>query len=240
MSNYYNKEYKILLANILDKYECYLKSGKSICSNFLNTSQFELVSNYLNQHKIPFSVYHPYDFLEKRVIYFGSYTNFVTIYKIKAYDVSHQAVLKSLFSLGFDNSLIGDIFIEDGYFYYTNLTRMNSFLENNLVIDNQNLTLTQVDKIILYKEHFEVKKVLVSSMRIDNVISKLINKSRSQVNKMILDNLILLNYNELRNNNTILNSNDILSIRKYGKYKIGSIINYTKKENIVLEIIKYV
>ena len=77
-------------------------------------------------------------------------------------------------------------------------------------------------------------------MRIDNVISKLINKSRSQVNKMILDNLILLNYNELRNNNAILNSNDILSIRKYGKYKIGSIINYTKKENIVLEIIKYV
>ena len=48
-------------------------------------------------------------------------------------NLKHSQILGTLFSLGLDDSLIGDIFVEDGYFYYTNLTRMNSFIENNLV-----------------------------------------------------------------------------------------------------------
>ena len=57
---------------------------------------------------------------------------------------------------------------------------------------------------------------------------------------MFLDKMILLNYHEIKNNNTILKEDDILSIRRYGKYKIGKDLGFTKKDNIILEIIKYI
>jgi len=241
INSYFNKEDKMLLANILDKYRLYQKNGKSTYSNFLNPEKLKLVTNYLNNLKISYSVYQPYPFLEKKIVYFGEYDNFVTFYRVDNVDVSHAQILGTLFSLGFDDSMIGDIFVENECFYYTNLTRMNSFLESNLVmIKNQLVEFNKTDEIVLSKNHFDAINILVSSMRLDNIISKLISKSRSQVNKMILDGLILLNYHEVKSINTILKEEDILSIRKYGKYKIGSKLGYSKKDNIILEIIKYV
>lgn len=241
IDSYYKKEDRIIIANILDKYKSYLKTGKSNYSNFLNSETLKIVTQYLNNKKISYSIFEPYPFLDKKIIYFGEYENFVTIYKINVSDITHQQILGTLFSFGLDDSLIGDIFIEDDCFYYTNLTRMNSFLENHLImIKNKLLTLTKVDEITLNKNHFETITVLVSSMRIDNIVSKLISKSRGQVNKMILDKMLLLNYKEVNNNNTLLKEGDILSIRKYGKYKIGQDIGFTKKKNMVLEIIKYI
>lgn len=235
------KEDKMLLANVIDKYKCFRKTGKSTHSNFLNSEKLKLITNYLNHEKIPYSIYEPYPFLEKKIIYFGDYENFITFYKVEISDIKHQQVLGTLFSLGLDDSLIGDIFIEDNCFYLTSLTRMNTFLENNLVmINNQIIKLNRVDEIILLKNHFETFSILVSSMRLDNIISKITNKSRNQVNEIINDKKVLLNYQEIKSSSVILKENDILSIRKYGKYKIGKNLGYTKKDNIILEIIKYV
>lgn len=241
IDSFYKKEDKMLLANVLDKYRLYQKHGKSVCTNFLNSEKLRLVTQYLNNKKITYSIYEPYPFLEKKIIYFGEYDNFITFYKVNMINLKHSHVLGTLFSLGLDDSLIGDIFIEDGYFYYTNLTRLNSFIENNLVvINNEIVTFEVVDDIVLNKEHFEELTILVSSMRLDNIVSKLTSKSRSQVNKMILEKLIILNYHEVKNANTVLKEDDILSIRKYGKFRIGKKIGLTKKENIVLNIVKYI
>ena len=83
-------------------------------------------------------------------------------------------------------------------------------------------------------------KVLVSSMRVDTRVSKITNTNRLKVNSMIKDNIILVNYNTVKSSSLILKNNDILSIRKYGKYIIKNIIGTTKKNNLVLEIEKYI
>lgn len=242
VDRYFEKNDRILIANVLDKYKSYVKSGKNTCTNFLNNEQLKMITKYLDHKKIPYSIYEPYSFLEKKIISFGKYNNFITFYKVNINsDIKHSNILGTLFSLGLDESLIGDIFVEDGYFYYTNLTRMNSFLETNLVlIKNQVVTLEKVDEILLTKNHLEKTSILVSSMRIDNVISKITSKSRNQVNKMLIDKLVLLNYKEINSNSILLKEGDILSIRKFGKYKIGEKIGFTKKDNIVLEISKYI
>ena len=242
IKNYYAKEDKILLANIMDKYNQYQRTGISVCSNFLNSRKLKMVEEYLRNKKIPYSVYDKYSFLDKKVIYFGDYDNFISIYKANiSDDITHSSILATLFSLGIEEDYIGDIFVEDGFFYYVNLSKMNYFLENNfLLIKNRAIKLEHVDDIILNREHFENSEILVSSMRIDNVISKITKKSRSTVSKMLLDKNVFLNYQEVLSGNVILKQDDILSIRRFGKYRVGSIVNYTKKNNIVLEIIKYI
>lgn len=237
-----NKEDKILISSILDKYNRYKKTSVSICTNFLSARELNIAISELNRKKLPYNVYEPYNFLEKKIIYFGEYEDFVTFYKVEiSSDISHRDILGTIFSLGIDIDLIGDIFVEDGYFYYTNLTKMNKLLENDLVmIKNYPVKLVKVDEIKLMKNHFEDIKVLTSSMRIDTIVSKIINSSRGNADNIIKEGKVLLNYEEVKSNSIYLKNDDILSIRKYGKYKIGEKEGLTKKNNIVLKIIKYI
>lgn len=240
--NQLTKQDKILISNMIDKYENYKKSGRNTYSNFLNPYELNLVISYFNYYHIQYSIYEPYPFLEKKIIYFGEYDNFVTFYQISApKELSHSQVLGSLFSIGFNENTIGDIFIEKGICYYTNLTKMNNFLEENLSsVGHQIVKLDKINEINLQENHFESFTILVSSMRLDNIVSKITNKSRSQVGQMFLDKRVLLNYSEVKNTSIFLKENDILSIRKVGKFKIGKQQGITKKENMILEIYKYI
>lgn len=241
MQNYYTKEEKILISQVVDQYYHYLKTGMSTSSSFLNPIELKLVTSYLKSQKIPYFIYDIYSFLEKKIIYFGEYQDFITIYKgYTDIMVTHPQILKSLFSIGFKQNTIGDIFVEDNYFYITNLTKMNEFLENNLLeIGGQVVTLEQVSEIILTKNHFATSNILVSSMRIDNVISKLVPCSRVKAMEMLKNGYVFLNYQEYNHSFYLVKENDILSIRKVGKYKIGKTLGYSKKNNIILEIIRY-
>lgn len=240
-NKFYTKKENILISSIMDKYRIYKKDNKSTCTNFLNPSELKLATSYLNSEKINYSIYEPYPFMEKKIIYFGNYDNFVTFYKISiSKEITHPNILGTLFSLGLTPNTIGDIFIEDGYFYYTNLSRMNPFLEHNfLAINNEKITLNRVSEIIIKRKQFEEYTIMVSSLRIDNIISKLASCSRNQALDIIKNKLVLLNYEEEIKAHTILKKDDIISIRRVGKFKIGEEKGYTKKNNLILEIYKY-
>ncbi len=238
----FSKQEKIVIANILDKYALYQKTGKSTYSNFLNPLLFQKVCAYLDAKKIPYSIYDPYHFFEKKIIYFGEYQNFITFYQIPiSSNIKHSHILGTLFSLGLEEDAIGDIFVEDGYFYYTNLTRLNTYLKENFtMIHHEFIDLKQVQEIRLLKKHFRLFTILVSSMRLDNIVSKLCSKSRSQVQQLLLEKKVLLNYHEIKTGSMLVKENDILSIHKVGKFKIGKQQGLTKKENEVLEINQYI
>lgn len=240
-NKFYTKKENILISSIMDKYRIYKKDNKSTCTNFLNPSELKLATSYLNSEKINYSIYEPYPFMEKKIIYFGDYDNFVTFYKISiSKEITHPNILGTLFSLGLTPNTIGDIFLEDGCFYYTNLSRMNPFLEHNfLAINNEKITLNRVSEIIIKRKQFEEYTIMVSSLRIDNIISKLASCSRNQALDMIKNKLVLLNYEEEIKAHTILKKDDIISIRRVGKFKIGEEKGYTKKNNLILEIYKY-
>lgn len=240
-NKFYTKKENILISSIMDKYRIYKKDNKSTCTNFLNPSELKLATSYLNSEKINYSIYEPYPFMEKKIIYFGNYDNFVTFYKISiSKEITHPNILGTLFSLGLTPNTIGDIFLEDGCFYYTNLSRMNPFLEHNfLAINNEKITLNRVSEIIIKRKQFEEYAIMVSSLRIDNIISKLASCSRNQALDMIKNKLVLLNYEEEIKAHTILKKDDIISIRRVGKFKIGEEKGYTKKNNLILEIYKY-
>ena len=61
---------------------------------------------------------------------------------------------------------------------------------------------------------------------------------RNETIKYINNGLVLLNYNEI-SHKKMVKENDIISIRKVGKFIIGKEEKRTKKDNIVLSIKKY-
>lgn len=236
------KQDKILRDNVLDKYYSYLSSKRKISTNFFNSFDIDKITRFLDNKNIEYGVYDKYPFLEKKIIYFGEYDNYITIFKAKKSDkIKHSNILGTLFSLGLTDDVIGDIIVMDDYFYKTTLTRLSSFIKNNLtVINGERIELLEDTDIVLNKDRFLKMKLLVSSMRVDTIVSKITNTNRLKVNSMIKDNIILVNYNTVKSSSLILKNNDILSIRKYGKYIIKNIIGTTKKNNLVLEIEKYI
>lgn len=236
------KQDKILRDNVLDKYYSYLSNKRKTSTNFFNSFDIDKITRFLDNKNIEYGVYDKYPFLEKKIIYFGEYDNYITIFKAKKSDkIKHSNILGTLFSLGLTDDVIGDIIVMDDYFYLTTLTRLSSFIKNNLtIINGERIELLEATDIVLNKDRFLKMKLLVSSMRVDTIVSKITNTNRLKVNSMIKDNIILVNYNTVKSSSLILKNNDILSIRKYGKYIIKNIIGTTKKNNLVLEIEKYI
>ena len=117
LKNISSKEAKTIISNILDKYSKYEKTGLDTCSNFLDPKLYQIAANILNSLKIKFNTFKTNERCEKVIIYFGEYKDYVTIFKIYVDNVEHRQILGTLFSFGLDNDTIGDIFVEDNYFY---------------------------------------------------------------------------------------------------------------------------
>lgn len=119
---------------------------------------------------------------------------------------------------------------------------ISNYIETNLIkIKNYNIKLEELDINYLkdYQVEYEKINIIVSSLRSDNLISKLIKTSRDIVKDMIKDKLIRINYCLLNKSSYIIKENDIISIRKYGKYRFIGIIKETKKDNYLIEVNKY-
>ena len=234
-----DKEDKIIVSNILDKYIKYNKTNISTYTNFLDQRRLKLVEDTLKYLKIDYNIYINNDYLEKAIIYFGEYEDFITIYQIDG-KFEHKDILGTLFSLGLDYDLIGDIVVEENYAYFTSLTRLNDLIDNNFnMIKNKYIKPKKVNEMIITKDKFNNFNIIISSMRLDCIVSKLANLGRNDAVKYINDGFVLLNYKECKNIKKQVFEGDIISIRKVGKFKIRSEEKKTKKDNILLNISKY-
>ena len=91
-----------------------------------------------------------------------------------------------------------------------------------------------------YKRSYESHEIIVTSLRIDNVISKIIGVNRKDIIDKIKNKEVILNYEELTKTSYNLKENDVFSIKRYGKYKFVNVLNKTKKNNLVIKYLKYV
>lgn len=234
-----DKEDKIIVSNILDKYIKYNKTNISTYTNFLDQRRLKLVEDTLKYLKIDYNIYINNDYLEKAIIYFGEYEDFITIYQIDG-KFEHKDILGTLFSLGLNYDLIGDIVVEENYAYFTSLTRLNDLIDNNFnMIKNKYIKPKKVNEMIITKDKFNNFNIIISSMRLDCIVSKLANLGRNDAVKYINDGFVLLNYKECKNIKKQVFEDDIISIRKVGKFKIRNEEKKTKKDNILLNISKY-
>lgn len=238
-----NKDDKILIASLIDKYEKYLKSGKEVTSNFLSSSEIDLFNNRLKKYNIDYHIIEKIEDSDKKIIGFGNeelLKNYITIYHgVSSNKIEHKDILGTLFSIGFTYNTIGDIYIDNNDFYLTNLTRLNKYLvENFTKVKNSTIKLNIIDSIKIEKKYLDLE-ISVNSLRIDSIISKLSNLSRNDSQDKIKNNDILINSKEINKSTTLIKEDDIISIRKVGKFKIGRIIGTTKKNKIILEVKKY-
>ena len=213
-------------------------NGKN--SLFLDQKEFKDVVGRLK--KKDYQVYLSYPDSEKSIIYTKEIPN-VSLFKINSYEkLRHQDILGSILGLNISSSYLGDIIIEGDNYYFYILSELSDFIKDNLImIGNNKVSVEEIDINTLkdYKREYEENEIVVSSLRIDNVVARIINTNRKEVLNKIKNKEIILNYDILNKGTYILKEDDVFSIRKHGKYKYIGIVNTTKKDNFVIKYLRY-
>lgn len=213
---------------------------KGNSTNFLDPNLQNIIKRKLTKNN--YNIYLPYEDSEK-VIYYVSKCPNISLYEIKSkIKLKHQDIMGTLFSLGIDTSLYGDILIiNDHYYIYILDIIENYLLSNLLMIKNSYVELEkkEMDYLKNYKKIYEAIKLIVSSERIDTVLAHLIHSNRQTITEKIKNKEVLVNY-DYPKNSYVLKEGDVFSIRRYGKFKYNGIINYTKKNNLIIKINKYI
>ena len=139
--------------------------------------------------------------------------------------------------------MFGDIIVDDGKYYIYILKIIDNYIRSNLLFI-RNAPIELVERELNYLENYHQKyeeySIIVSSLRIDTIISRIINTNRSNVIDKIKNKEILVNYEVLTKSSYTLKEQDIFSIRKFGKYKFIGIEKTTKKDNYIVKYQKYV
>ena len=209
-------------------------------TDFLLPNEILQIKNKLK--KTEYNVYKPYIDSEKVILY-RKIKPEIVLYKIICSEpLRHQDILGTLFSLNLSIYVYGDIIIDGNNYYLFVLPTITNYLESNLTsIKNIPITLKKEDLSIIenYQREYQEYETIVTSLRIDAVISRITSLSRTMVISKIKNKEVYLNYEILTNNSYILKESDIFSIRKYGKYKYNKVIKNTKKDNLIISYYKY-
>ena len=228
------KDYYIIEKNVNKIY-----NGES--TNFLDPSTYKNVINKLKG--INYNTYYPYEDSDKVIIYTNNIPE-IKLLEIVSYDkLTHREIMGSLFGLNIDSELFGDIIITNNHFYIMVINSIYDLIINNFnMVGSHHIKLKEVPINTLknYKRQYQELTIIVSSIRIDNVISSIIGTSREQIKKKFLDDEIILNYEVYHKLNYNLVEGDTFSIRRFGKYKYSGIIKDTKKGNYLIKILKYI
>ena len=209
-------------------------------TDFLLPNEILQVKNKLK--KTEYNVYKPYIDSEKVILYRKIKPEIVLYKIICSESLRHQDILGTLFSLNLSIYVYGDIIIDGNNYYLFVLPTLTNYLESNLTkIKNIPITLEKENLSIIenYKREYKEHEIIVTSLRIDTVISGITGLSRTMVISKIKNKEVYLNYEILTNNSYVLKENDIFSIRKYGKYKYNKILKNTKKGKLLINCFKY-
>ena len=222
--------------------------GKEVLLNFLDENESMILEEICTKEKIPYYKYGGIDDSSRNRYILSNYEvdndNFkIIVYKInynkRYYTIEHKHVLGTLMSLGIKREVIGDIIIDDKKDIYFACTKeISKFIETELeFINKAKIELEKVDYIVKNIIRYEEKEILVSSYRLDCVISGVYNISRNKSLEIIKEGLVYINHINNMNVSHIVSIDDEINVRHFGKFKVSDFINTTRSGRLKIKVL---
>lgn len=161
-------------------------------------------------------------------------------YPFKFEKLRHQDILGALLSLGLNRDKFGDIYVKENLIQFALSKEVAHYVQMNLnTIGKVKVQLDEINdesKLIQLEEQWNEYNLILSSMRLDNVVSTILNISRSKAQNFIKSGKVKVNFAIREENSFEIGEGDLLSVRGFGRIKIISIEGRTNKEKIRLKI----
>lgn len=160
--------------------------------------------------------------------------------KSKFHKLLHKDYLGSIMGLGIKRELLGDLIVNDNICYGIISEENFENLVNNLNTVGRNpVEITEAFQDEIPNISYEDMIITLPSLRLDSVVSELIQISRNKATDLINSQEINVNYKIEKNKSKILEVNDIITIHKKGKFKIYENLGENKKGKLKILIKKF-
>lgn len=223
------------------------EKGCKIFSDFLNLEEQSILSNSF----LPFKTYGGYNTAERIVAGFGEDIKNCD-FPIKclavspvsrkfADSLSHRDFLGALMNLGIKREMLGDIIVYDNCGYLLCLEQIADYIINNLTqVRHTNVSVREIGNLPVnaIKEP-EPVELVVSSLRLDVLVSAVYKLSRNNTSKLFSSGKIFVNSRLTENTSYQIKENDIISVRGFGRFTFLKQLRTTKKDRVVIEVKKY-
>lgn len=210
-------------------------------SDFLNLYEQTLLCNEI---KYGFSLYGGFEDAERKIAVFGNSDEFgyepkppVVLLCISPLsqkfsdDLTHRDFLGSIMGLGIKRETLGDIIITQNRGYLFCLESIAEYIKDNLTGVRRTSVSCELCESLpedaLPKP--EEKLVIVSSLRLDALISGVYDISRSKSAALIEGEKVFINSKLTSSTSKTIEEGDTVSVRGYGRFRFTGILGGTKK-----------
>lgn len=210
---------------------------KDIPTDFLEENEVKLLLVAARNIKLPVQVLEVFPGCEKKILYLNRQPEIVCYQIICSEALSHREVLGSLFSHQIASHTFGDIIVMDGVAYFVVLQELAQYFEQFFrEVGRMPIQLKEVSTSLVqnYTYPYEEIRIIVPSMRLDNILAKLCRTSRKVVQEKLYQDEVRINAEVVTKPSFILNEQDTISIRRVGKFRFQKVVQETKKQNQVL------
>ncbi len=249
-----DEETKKSVRKIADKALYVNKNYVSVVTEFTNPYIAELCIPIIENYDVKFELFPSFEQGERKVfILYPDYIEGINkdeyvigiriSNKSKFKKLNHKDYLGSIMSLGIDRNKTGDIYVYEDYADIVVHNDISDYIIYNL--DNIGHNKIEVEKIKIDQVSFKEQEHVVlninsSSMRIDNIVKHIINKSRESAQDIIKSGNVKVNYQVEERAATEIKELDMISISKFGRFKISKLSGVTKSGKNKIEIKHYV
>ena len=260
IEKYKKEEERLLVSKLFDKINAVKKQNKIQYTDFLSPIELQILKKVLNllQYK-DYVIYGGVEEAQRNLIVL--YPNKLeSIFKNNQFDfnticntiritnlpekIEHNRYLGGIVKLGVKREKVGDIIVDENGADIIVLKEITKFLITNLQeltrFKNASIYMVNLNETIRKEQQFSELKIIVSSLRIDNIVSELAKTSRNKAIQIIESERVFVNYeNEFKNTKSV-NKGDIITIRGIGKFVIDDIAGNTKSGRFIIIVKKYV
>ena len=261
LKDYRKQEDKMCLSQILDKIEFVKKREKIEYTDFLDMYQISLAENFLNKIKFEnYKLYGGYEEAERKILILypekynenmieKNYTKMLKVIRVNLPEeeygkYSHRNYLGGIVKLGLKREKVGDILVANEG---ADIIVMHDFVE---VLKKELPSLTRFEKsdieILELKElrKKEIKieniKIIVPSLRLDNIVSDLARTSRSKAKQIIEQERVFINGQNETKLSKQIKIGDIITIRGKGRFIVKEFEGTTRSGRTVIVVEKYI
>lgn len=243
---------QIKMRRVLDKIRIVKKNHCVEITDFLDPYERILAGSILNRFKdINYAEFGGLKESERRVLaifpdYYDENSVDFSISALNITDITenlnHRDFLGAILNLGIKRDKIGDILVEEESGFIILKSEIEDFVLFNLEkIGNQNIKIKRFPIYdLIYKEpNFKETREFLSSLRLDLVLSTVLNISRSESSKLISSNKVKVNWEVINKVFKELEVGDVISVKGFGRFNIYSLQGHSKKGklNIVIRIL---
>ena len=230
-----------IINNVLGKHE-------EVLTDFLDPGERDILKK-IAQTEVCLQSFGGYSNAEKKRVFItedwdtiapSSYqiTVFNVEYPQKFACLSHSAILGSLANAGIETSTFGDIITDgNGRWQFFAKSELKDFFQHE--INHIGKTKVRIrpslnQKVIIIDDESEMLTAIVSSLRLDAVLASITHESRQQIKANISNNLVKLNWHSVKDFNIMVDEDDVLSLRHFGRCKIMDISTTRKGKHKVV------